>query len=276
MLSPYRSDLLAGKNVFITGGGTGINYGIAEACAKHGANLAIMGRRKEVLDQAVESLAEFGGKIVVHQGDVRDPENCESAIEYAVDQLGGLDALVNGAAGNFLCPPEMLSPNAFKTVIDIDLQGTFQMSRCAYEHLKKSRGVILNISATLHYQGTFNQLHVSAAKAGVDALTKNLACEWGVHGIRVVGIAPGPIADTEGMKRLGQGMEKKIGAQIPLQRMGKCIEIANSALFLMSTAASYITGETIVVDGGQWLYKAPWVPREMVEELVVKSQNSST
>src|SRR5437762_5336781 len=134
--------------------------------------------------------------------DVRKPEEVEKAIAATIDRFGRVDIVVNGAAGNFLCKAEELSANGFGAVVDIDLKGTFNVCRAAFNELKQNGGQILNISATLHYLGTPMQLHVSAAKAGVDALTRNLAVEWGRHGIRVNAIAPGPIADTEGMKRL--------------------------------------------------------------------------
>lgn len=267
--SPYRADLLAGKTVLITGGGSGINFGIAQALGAHGAKISIMGRREEVLQKAVEALKADGVDAYYVQGDVRDAELCEKAIKDTVGHFSSLDILVNGAAGNFLCPPEELSPNGFKTVMDIDVNGTFNMCRYSFPFLKASRGVILNISATLHYVGTPFQVHVSAAKAGVDAMTINLASEWGEHGIRVVGVAPGPIGDTEGMRRLAPGDAKKaIEMTVPLRRLGSIDDIGRAALFLVSDAASYVTGEVLVVDGGHWLSKPPMVPREVVEKLV--------
>ena len=161
---------------------------------------------------------------------------------------------MNGAAGNFLCLAEDLSPNGFGAVVDIDLKGTFHMSKAALPHLKKRGGVVLNISATLHYSGTVAQLHVSSAKAGVDALTRVLAVEWGQYGIRVNGIAPGPVADTEGVKRLLVGETKeRVSKATPLGRLGAIDDVSNAALFLCSEAAAFITGVTLVVDGGLWL-----------------------
>jgi peroxisomal 2,4-dienoyl-CoA reductase len=139
-------------------------------------------------------------------------------------------------------------------VVDIDLKGTFNVCRASFEELKKRRGHILNISATLHYGGTPLQLHVSAAKAGVDALTRNLAVEWGAHGIRVNGIAPGPIEDTEGMKRLvPPEVKERLRRNIPLGRFGRIRDIEQCAVFLCSDAANFINGAIVVVDGGQWL-----------------------
>jgi peroxisomal 2,4-dienoyl-CoA reductase len=186
--------------------------------------------------------------------DVRNPEDVQRAIAATVERFGKIDIVVNGAAGNFLCKPEELSPNGFGTVVDIDLKGTFNVCRAAFEQLKEHRGQILNISATLHYLGTPMQLHVSAAKAGVDALTRNLAVEWGRYGIRANAIAPGPIEDTEGMKRLvPEPIKEKLRQRVPLGRFGLIKDIEAAAVFLCSDAASYINGAVLVVDGGHWL-----------------------
>jgi peroxisomal 2,4-dienoyl-CoA reductase len=267
--SIFRPDLLKGKTALITGGGTGICRGITEAFAAHGAKVVIMGRRDDVLVQACDEMKKKGWSAAHVAGDVRNPADCEAAVQATVGMFGRLDILVNGAAGNFLCPTEKLSSNGFKTVIDIDLLGTFNMSKSAFEPLKAAgSGVILNISATLHYQGTIMQSHVMAAKAGIDALGRNLACEWGEYGIRVVTIAPGPIGDTEGMRRLAPlGADKKIAREIPLRRMGAISDIASSAVFLVSEGAGFITGEVLVVDGGQWLTKPAFVPRETWEKI---------
>jgi peroxisomal 2,4-dienoyl-CoA reductase len=274
MNSPFRTDALEGKVAFITGGGSGINYGIAEVLASHGASIAMMGRREEVLAKACDELQKkFQAKTFYKSGDVRDAEACSAALKGTAESLGRIDIVINGAAGNFLAPPELLSPNGFKTVIDIDLNGTFNMCRSAYAYLKESRGQIINISANLHYVGTAFQAHVSAAKAGIDALTLNLAAEWGKDGIRVNGIAPGPIGDTEGMRRLAPGEAgEKLKKQIPLGRFGKTEDIGMAALFLCTEAASYITGATIVVDGGHWFAKPPMVPRELVEKMMTASR----
>jgi peroxisomal 2,4-dienoyl-CoA reductase len=253
-VSPFRSDILKGKVVFITGGATGICFGIATIFGRHGAKLAITGRRKQVLDDAVHNLQKEGIDVVGFNGDVRDYKAIESIIQKVVSHFGRLDIVINGAAGNFLCAPQDLSSNAFQTVVAIDLLGTFNVSRAAFEALKATKGNIINISATLHYGSTLYQTHASAAKAGVDSLTRSLAAEWGQFGIRVNGIAPGPIADTEGMKRLSGGRTEKGTAAIPLQRYGTSYEIANAAVFLASDlSAGYISGDTLVVDGGSWL-----------------------
>ncbi|MCX5747299.1 MAG: SDR family oxidoreductase [Proteobacteria bacterium] len=263
MASPldiFRGDLLAGHVALVTGGGTGICRGIAEAYARLGADVCITSRKQEVLDKTAAELRAATGRAVIGiAADVRKPDDIASAIKQTVDKFGKLDTIVNGAAGNFLSPAAALSPNGFKTVIDIDLNGSFNTARAAFEYLQKAGdGLVLNISATLHYHGTPLQIHASAAKAGVDAMTRNLAVEWGRFGIRCVGIAPGPIDDTEGMKRLAPGdVGDKARAAIPAGRFGAIDEIAAAAVFLRSHAAAYITGHVLVVDGGHCVATPP-------------------
>jgi 2,4-dienoyl-CoA reductase [(3E)-enoyl-CoA-producing], peroxisomal len=271
----FAEDILKGHVAFITGGGTGITGGVARALAVAGANVALVSRNIEHLEPAATAINEVRkhepgssptgreGARAVKSGigeafsvaaDVRKPDEVEKAVAATLDRFGKIDIVVNGAAGNFLCAAEDLSPNGFGTVVDIDLKGTFNVCRAAFDELKKNRGQILNISATLHYLGTPMQLHVSAAKAGVDALTRNLAVEWGRYGIRVNAIAPGPIEDTEGMKRLvPEPIKEKLRRTIPLGRFGLIKDIEAAAVFLCSGAASYINGAVLVVDGGHWL-----------------------
>ena len=250
----FAENILQGKVAFVTGGGTGITGGIARAFAEHGAKLAITSRKEENLAAMKAEVEAFGGECFTVAADVRDFDAVEHAIAKTVEHYGKIDIVVNGAAGNFLCAADQLSPNGFGTVVDIDTKGTFNVCRAAFEELKKSKGQILNISATLHYLATPMQIHVSAAKAGVDAITRNLSVEWGRHGVRVNGIAPGPIEDTEGMKRLLMPeLKEKLTRKIPLGRFGRIADIENAALFLASDAASYINGVTLVVDGGSWL-----------------------
>src|SRR5215210_2665856 len=250
----FVDGLLAGRVAFVTGGGTGITGGVARALAEAGARVALVSRRMEHLEPAAERIRAAGGEALAFAADVRSMEDVERAVAACVERFGKLDIVVNGAAGNFLCPAEELSPNGFGTVVDIDLKGTFNVCRASFEELKKQRGQILNISATLHYVGTPMQLHVSAAKAGVDALTRNLAVEWGRHGIRSNAIAPGPIEDTEGMSRLvPEQVKERLRRNIPLGRFGRIRDIEQCAVFLCSDAASFINGAVIVVDGGQWL-----------------------
>ena len=250
----FADNILEGKVAFVTGGGTGITGGVARAFAEHGAKLAITSRKEENLSAMKETIEGLGGECFTVAAYVRDFDAVQNAIAKTAEHYGKIDIVVNGAAGNFLCGADQLSSNGFGTVVDIDTKGTFNVCRAAFDELKKSRGQILNISATLHYLATPMQIHVSAAKAGVDAITRNLSVEWGRHGIRVNGIAPGPIEDTEGMKRLlPEPIKEKITKKIPVGRFGRITDIENAALFLTSDAASYINGVTLVVDGGQWL-----------------------
>ena len=252
--SVFVEGVLNGHVAFVTGGGTGITGGVARALAEAGASVALISRKAEHLEPAATAINKNGGNAFAIAADVREPEAVEKAVAATIEQFGKIDIVVNGAAGNFLCKAEDLSPNGFGTVVDIDLKGTFNVCRATFEQLKQTHGQVLNISATLHYLGTPMQLHVSAAKAGVDALTRNLAVEWGRYGIRVNGIAPGPIEDTEGMKRLvPEPIKERLKKNIPLGRFGRIADIETAAVFLCSEAASFINGVTIVVDGGQWL-----------------------
>lgn len=256
MKSPFRSDLLEGKVAFVTGGGSGICKGIARGYMAHGARAVILGRKAERLEAAAKELtAETGRECMPFAADVRRPEMIDEALEKTLERFGRLDLVVNGAAGNFLAPAAQLSSNGFRTVLDIDTVGTWNVCRASFDKwLRDHGGQILNITATLHYAATPLQIHASAAKAGVDAITRTLAVEWGPIGIRVNGIAPGPIDGTEGMDRLAPGeWKEKAKAGVPLKRFGTIEDIAHCAVFLASDAASYIHGETIVVDGGAWL-----------------------
>lgn len=255
-MSVFRDDILEGKVAFVTGGGSGICKGITKALMAHGARAAIVGRKLDRLNAAAKELSGLTGRdCLATPADVREPPKVEAALEETLDRFGRIDIVVNGAAGNFLCPAAQLSYNAFRTVVDIDTVGTWNVCRAAFERtLRDHGGVILNISATLHYAATPLQAHASAAKAAVDSLTKSLALEWGSMGIRINAIAPGPIEDTEGMARLAPAdMKEKLEKSIPLRRWGTIDDIANAALFLASDAASYVHGEVFVVDGGAWL-----------------------
>jgi len=252
-MSVFRENLFLGKVALITGGATGIGRGITEALARHGADVVIISRKQENLTAAAEQIAlSTGRRCLPLVADVRQNDLVESAVNQAIRELGGLDIVVNNAAGNFFCPSASLSPNAFGTVIDIDAKGTWNVSRAAYHaRLKDNGGLILNISATLHYGGTPGQAHVAAAKAAVDALTRTLAVEWGPQGIRVNAIAPGPIGDTEGVRRLLPGeAADRLRALIPTRRLGAIDDIANLALFVLSDAGANLNGAVLVCDGG--------------------------
>ena len=253
----FGSALLKDRVALVTGGGTGICRGIAHALARAGCDVAITSRKQEHLDPTVEELRDLGVRAHGVAGDVRDHAAVDAVVAQSVEALGRLDILVNGAAGNFVCEAEKLSPNGCGTVIDIDLKGTFNVSRAALPHLKARGGAILNISATLQLLGTAGQAHAAAAKAGVDSLTRTLAVEWGPYGIRVNGLAPGPVEGTEGVRRLtNDASQKAILTQCPLGRLATIDEVASAAVFLCSDASSFVTGTTLVIDGGLWLRSA--------------------
>jgi peroxisomal 2,4-dienoyl-CoA reductase len=253
----YTPGLLKGKAALVTGGGTGICRGIALALAQAGCDVAISSRKVEHLEPTAEEIKRAGVRSLAAAGDVRVPAEVDAVMARTADEFGRLDILVNGAAGNFICMADKLSPNGFGTVVDIDLKGTFNVSRAAYPLLKKQGGVILNISATLQLLGTVGQSHAAAAKAGIDSLTRTLAVEWGPQRIRVNGLAPGPVEGTEGVARLTTpASQKLIQEHCPLGRMARIDEVAAAAVFLCSDAASMITGVTLVLDGGLWLRSA--------------------
>ncbi|MFC4639136.1 SDR family oxidoreductase [Deinococcus hohokamensis] len=249
--STFRPDLLAGKHALITGGGSGINLGIARSFAAHGCAVTLLGRNLEKAQGAAASIVQSGGQALGVSADVRDFAALEAAAAQAVERFGPLDIVLAGAAGNFPAPVDGISPNGFKTVVDIDLLGTYNTIKAAAPHLRAPGGNVLSISA--YGVPVPMQAHVVAAKAGVDALTQTLAVEWGLRGIRVNAIIPGPIDGTEGMARLAP--DEKTRAQfiatVPLGRFGVPQDIANAALFLVSDAASYVTGAILPVDGGQ-------------------------
>jgi NAD(P)-dependent dehydrogenase (short-subunit alcohol dehydrogenase family) len=241
-----------GKLVFVAGGTSGINLGIAEAFAEAGAKLAVVSRSQNRVDEAQRQLRVFGGKVVGLPADVRNVEAISAALKAAHDSLGEIDILVSGAAGNFPSPALGMSANGFKAVVDIDLLGTFNVLRTAHTYLRKPGAVVVNISAPQALLPVPLQSHVCAAKAGVDMLTRVLAIEWGSDGIRVNSVVPGPIEDTEGMRRLASTPEaiQSIICGVPLGRAGTKKDVANLVLFLASPWATYISGAVIPVDGG--------------------------
>ena len=248
----FAKDLFKGKTVFVTGGGSGINLGVAKNFAAVGANVAICGRTQEKLDAAAGELSGLGAKVCPIAADVRDFASLERAFVRSSEELGPMDVLVCGAAGNFLVPAERLSPNGFNTVISIDLIGSFNASRAAFEQLKATKGTIIYISAGMALTPHAFPVHVGPAKAGIDMMMKNLALEWGRYAIRTNSIVPGPIEGTEGLKRLfSEARAMDFINAIPLRRMGTVDDIGQVAVFLASPLASYISGCVVVVDGGQ-------------------------
>lgn len=242
----------SGKCVFVFGGTSGINLGIARCFAGAGANVAVASRSQEKVDAAVDELNNLGSKSHGYALDVRNVEAVKDALAQHAKDAGDIDILISGAAGNFPAFANDMSANGFKAVVDIDLLGSFHVLKSAYEHLTKPGASIINISAPQAFVAMPMQSHVCAAKAGVDMLTRTLALEWGAVGVRVNSIAPGPIADTEGMRRLAP--DKKIAEQyvrsVPLQRFGSTEEIGQAAMFLSSDAAQYVSGVVLPVDGG--------------------------
>mmetsp|Transcript_10835 Transcript_10835/g.14077 ORF Transcript_10835/g.14077 Transcript_10835/m.14077 type:complete len:293 (+) Transcript_10835:58-936(+) len=266
--SPFKNDCLRGRVALITGGGSGIGFCVARQLGLHGAKVVIFGRRQNFLDEAVLTLEGDGIECFGVSGDVRNEEDAEDVLTKIIGKYGRLDTLVNGAAGNFLSNAAELSTNGFRTVINIDTIGTFNMSRAAYQYLKQSgQGVIINISATLQSPATFYQVHSAAAKAAIDSMTRSLALEWGPDNIRVVGIAPGPIEDTPGMAKLAPGVKEKHTASIPLRKWGSKTDIGLTAVYICSAAGQYVSGDTIIVDGAHWIYKPAFVPKEAVTKV---------
>lgn len=270
----FRDGLLSGRVALVTGGGTGIGLGISELLASLGAHVVIASRKPENVERGVKQIRDAGGSAEPATLDVREPERIKAVVDAIGSSHGRLDLLVNNAAGNFYAPSATLTPNAWKSVVEIDLYGTFFCSQAVYPLMKQGGGGrIVNISMTLHYRGWPLMAHASAAKAGIDALTKTLAVEWARDGIRVNAIAPGPIP-TEGVRKafapppaaggqvpdlfaIEKAMEAYAKKAIPAGRWGSPRDIANMVAFLASPAGDWITGAILVVDGGEWLAKNP-------------------
>lgn len=239
----------SGKSVFVAGGTSGINFGVAKAFAAAGARVAVLSRKQEKVDAAV---AELGPEAAGYAADVRDYEAIEQALQQAHARFGEFDVLVSGAAGNFPAPALGMSANGFRTVVDIDLLGTYHVLRAAFPLMRKPGGCIINISAPQAELPMAMQMHVCAAKAGVDMVTRVGALEWGPAGVRVNSVVPGPIDETEGMTRLAptEAAREAVTASVPLGRFGQVQEIADCCMWLASPMAAYVTGAVIPVDGG--------------------------
>ncbi len=242
----------SGKRVFVFGGTSGINLGIAKRFAAAGADVSVASRSQEKVDAAVRELAGMGSTSHGYALDVRDVEAVCGALDKHAEDAGEINILVSGAAGNFPAFANDMSANGFKSVVDIDLLGSFHVLKSAYPFLSKPGASVINISAPQAFIAMPMQSHVCAAKAGVDMLTRTLALEWGAAGVRVNSIAPGPIADTEGMRRLApnEKVAEHYKKSVPLQRFGTAGEIGDAAMFLSSDAAAYVSGIVMPVDGG--------------------------
>lgn len=256
MLKPGTFD---GKTIVITGGGTGLGLSMSRYLLELGAKVSICGRREEVVRETAEKLAaETGGEVHAQGCDVRVPEQVEAMLAATMDRFGTIHGLVNNAAGNFICPTERLSYNAFNSVVDIVLKGSYNCTLAMGKRwiADKTPGVFLSISTTYAWTGSGFVVPSAVAKAGVLIMTRSLAAEWGKYGIRLNAIAPGPFP-TEGAwsrlmpPQLGDTFDPK--HKIPLGRYGEHQELANLAAYLLSDYSAYVTGEVVTIDGGEWL-----------------------
>ncbi len=248
----FQAELLKGRTIVVTGGGTGLGAEMARRFAELGARAVVLGRRKEKLDEVVASIEARGGKASAFTCDVRD----FAMVQDVAAQVGAVDGLVNNAAGNFLAAAEDLTSNGFKTVVDIVLNGTFHCtSAFGRKMIEGRKGAIVNIVTTYAWMGSAFVLPSACAKAGVLAMTRSLAVEWAAYGVRVNAIAPGPVPTEGAFSRLmpDPSMEEMARNRIPLKRFGTAREIADAATYLLSDGAGYVTGDCLTIDGGEWL-----------------------
>ena len=254
----FEKDLLNGKTIVVTGGGTGLGKSMSRRFGELGANIVISGRRKEKLEDTADEFSKLGIDVLTCPGDVRKLEDVELMTSQALDKFGTIDCLLNNAAGNFISPTEMLSPNAFKVVIDIVLMGTWNCtSTIGKEMIKNNKGNVLSIVTTYAWTGSPYVVPSASAKAGVLAMTRSLAVEWGKHNIRFNAIAPGPFPTKGAWSRLMppgfEDFEDGMKDKIPMKRFGERHELENLASYLMSDGSAYINGEVVTIDGGEWL-----------------------
>jgi NAD(P)-dependent dehydrogenase (short-subunit alcohol dehydrogenase family) len=248
----FAPDLYAGKTVFVTGGGGTINFAIAKGMASLGARLVLAGRTLERLEARRDELRGDGHEAIAAFCDVLDFASIENALVESEAAFGPLDVLICGAAANFPAPAEQMSAEGFDKVISVDLGGSFNASRAAFAQLCRTRGNIVFISATNAIMPFAFQAHVGAAKAGIDSLMRGLALEWGKHGIRCNSVLPGPIEQTEGLRRLLTSEDIEVlSSYVPIGRFGTVEDIASVTAFLASPMAALLTGAAIVADGGQ-------------------------
>ncbi|MBI2067842.1 MAG: SDR family oxidoreductase [Deltaproteobacteria bacterium] len=252
----FQPGLLKNKTILITGGGTGLGKSMALRFAELGANLVLAGRREEVLREASTEIKNKGAKVFFKAADVRNYDQVEAVFDAAEKEFGKIDVLVNNAAGNFISPTEFLSPNAFNAVVGIVLNGTFHATQAAGRRWinQQCGGRVLNIITTYAWTGSAYVVPSACAKAGVLAMTRSLAVEWGKYKIRLNAIAPGPFPTEQAWKNLvPEGFEEKWRKRIPLGRTGRHEELSNLAAYLVSDYADYINGEVATIDGGEWI-----------------------
>ena len=254
----FEIDLLKGKTIIITGGGTGLGKSMAVRFAELGANLVLTSRRQDVLDETSAEIKEAtDAKILTVAADIRSPEQVANMVAQSVSKFKKIDGLLNNAAGNFISPTEKLSENAFKTIVDIVLLGSFNCTlNAGREMIKSGGGNILSIVTTYAWTGSGYVVPSASAKAGVLAMTRSLAVEWAKYNIRSNAIAPGPFPTKGAWSRLippGLNVEKKMKERVPMNRFGKHEELANLAAYLMADGSAYINGDVITIDGGEWL-----------------------
>lgn len=255
--NPFRPGLLEGRTLLITGGGTGLGRSAALRCAGVGAKVAVIGRREEPLRATVRDIEKAGGRAAFAQCDVRDSASVKAAFDTIEGSLGPLNALINNAAGNFLCASEDLSDNAFDSVVKIVLYGTFNCTREIGRRLieRKAEGHVLSIVTTYASTGSAFVLPSASAKAGVLAMMRSLAVEWAVYGIRLNAIAPGPFKTEGAFSRLLVGeLEKQALRRVPSKRFGDHDELSNLIAYILSDGSPYQTGDCVTIDGGEGLF----------------------
>lgn len=255
--NPFRPGLLEGRTLLITGGGTGLGRSMALKCAGIGAKIAIVGRREDPLKATVGDIEKAGGKAAFAQCDVRDSGSVRAAFDSVEGALGPLNALINNAAGNFLCASEDLSDNAFDSVVRIVLYGTFNCTREIGRRLieRKAPGHILSIVTTYAETGSAFVLPSASAKAGVLAMMRSLAVEWATYGIRVNAVAPGPFKTEGAFSRLLVGeLERQALKRVPSKRFGDHDELTNLVAYLLSDASPYQTGDCVTIDGAEGIF----------------------
>ena len=254
----FKNDLLAGKTIIVTGGGTGLGKSMATKFGTLGSNLVLTSRKKDVLEEAAHEINNLtGADVLTVAADIRHSDQVEEIVTQTKKKFGQINGLLNNAAGNFISPTEKLSENAFRTIIDIVLVGTFNCTQAVGKVMRENNGgTILNIITTYAFTGSGWVVPSACAKAGVLALTRSLAVEWAKYHIRTNAIAPGPFPTKGAWKRLvppGMKIQKKMKERVPLKRFGEHEELANLVAYMMADESGYMNGEVVTMDGGEWL-----------------------